>query len=109
MGGKMTRWSLGHVNLLNIIHEIENSTPRVAVIVGVALIDDCLTDALKSAIKPLPKPHMDRLFGERGSIRDLALKIDLGYLDPIGGAVWNDSGNPSLRHSRPSLGGLVFC
>jgi hypothetical protein len=71
-------WTLGHYPLLDIVHEIETASPRVTIVVGVALIDDCLSDALAAYAAIQDKAFLARCFGERGSIRDLSQKIDLG-------------------------------
>lgn len=72
-------WTLGHSDIMDIIHEIETASPRVAVIVGVSLLDECLTEALKLSVRPMTKPEEERIFGDRGSVRDFSLKVDLGY------------------------------
>src|SRR5260370_27880028 len=71
-------WTLGHGRVLDIVHEIETSSPRVTIVVGIALIDDCLTDALRASSELQDKQFLDRCYGDRGSIRDFSVKVDLG-------------------------------
>jgi hypothetical protein len=72
------QWTLGHARVLDIMREIETASPRVTIMVGVALIDDCLTGALSAYVAIQEQTFTDRCFGEFGSMRDLAQKIDLG-------------------------------
>jgi hypothetical protein len=72
-------WNLGHSGIMDIVHEIETASPRVAVVVGVALLDESLTAALLASVRPMQRPEADKIFGDRGSVRDFSLKADLGY------------------------------
>lgn len=75
-------WTLGHAGVLEIIEEIENSTPRATIIVGAALIDDCLLKALRAVSPITDATFVNKCFGnlrgQQGSIRDFSQRIDLG-------------------------------
>ena len=80
-------WTLGHSKFMDIVHEIESSSSRVTIVVGVALIDDCLTDALSASSAIQEKAFIARCWGEHSSIRDFSQKIDLAACFGIYGLV----------------------
>ena len=83
----MPHWTLGHGADWDVIQEIEQGSDRVALIVGVALIDDGLTKALKAFLKRIDKPTLDRWFGVRGVYIDFQKKTDLGMMLGLFGPV----------------------
>lgn len=92
-------WIIGHGHSLDVVEEIEFYGPRATIIVGVAYIDECLTDALsaKSAVQE-PK-FLARCWGDRGSIRDFSVKADLGVCFGLYGVVTHND-LLSLRDMR---------
>jgi hypothetical protein len=101
------QWTIGHTNVMDIVHEIESSSPRVTMVVGIALLDDCLTSALSACSRLRDKSFLDRCWGERGSIRDFSQKVDLGACFGLYGKITHadlvkmrDIRNQAAHHSR---------
>jgi hypothetical protein len=76
----MPHWTLGHGADWDIIEEIEKGSDRVALIVGVALVDDRLTEALKKQLDHVSRPISDRWFGDRGTYIDFQKKADIAFM-----------------------------
>jgi hypothetical protein len=83
----MPHWTLGHGADWDVIEEIEQGSDRVVLIVGVALIDDRLTDALKKWLSRVSPPLLDRWFGLRGTYLDFQKKIDIGFMLELFGPI----------------------
>ncbi len=80
-------WTPGHWSVLDIVDEIETYSPRVTIEVGIALIDDCLTDALSAISAVQEKKFIDRCWDSMGSIRDFSQKVDFGVCFGIYGTM----------------------
>lgn len=59
--------------------ERREGNDRSAGILAAAILDDRLSSAIESRLRPLSKPMRDRLFGEYGAMSEFGIKIDMGF------------------------------
>jgi hypothetical protein len=83
----MGHWTLGHGRDFDIIQEIESGSDRVTIIVGLAFVDDRLSDAIRASLQKVGAPTLDKWFGERGYYKDFQIKIDIALMLGIIGKV----------------------
>jgi hypothetical protein len=83
----MPHWSLGHSADFDIIQEIEKGSDRVTIIVGLALIDDKLTDAIKATLHQFENKTVENWFGEHGFYKDFRIKTDIAFMLNVFGTV----------------------
>lgn len=62
-----------------LIEEMEGQTDRGVAIVGAAWVEEAMTEAIESFLRPAPEAWRD-LFGDRGGMSTLSAKIDLSRL-----------------------------
>jgi hypothetical protein len=106
----MPHWTLGHGADWDIIEEINQGSDRIVMVVGLALIDDRLTDALQKKLRHMPKQLLDRWFGQRGTYMDFQKKTDIVFMLNIYGPVTHkdlsllaQARNEAAHHSRTRL------
>jgi DNA-binding MltR family transcriptional regulator len=76
-------WLLPDPSQRPIVEELEQQTDRGAAIIGAALVESLLRQALESRMRvksPLEKRTAKRLFGTMGPLSSFSAKIDLGVL-----------------------------
>ena len=84
----MGHWGLGHVDVFDIIHEIEGTSDRVTIIIGeFPLVDDRLTTAIEASLSQIDNKHLAGWFGERGFYRDFRRKTDIALMLNVFGEI----------------------